>query len=85
MTTKFADPVDPVNCNGWEVSPPKLPLSVYVAAGSPGVMGHEAVPVASVVAVHVSVPLSVKVTGSLGIGGSCWRRSRTPDTVVWSE
>ena len=67
------------------MSPPKLPVSVYVAAGSPGVMVHEAVPVESVVPVQVSVPLRVKVTGSLAIGVFVLLSVSTPDTVVASE
>ena len=60
-------------------------MSVYVAAGSPGVMVHEAVPVASVVAVQVSVPLSWSVTGSPATGALVTESVRTPDTVVASE
>ena len=67
------------------LSPPNEPVSVYVAAGSPGVMEHEAVPVASVVPVQVSVPLSTNVTGSFGTGAFVYASVSTPDTVVASE
>ena len=56
-----------------------------MAAGSPGVMAHEAVPVASVVAVQVSVPLSWKVTGSPAIGALVTESVSTPETVAASE
>ena len=50
------------------VSPPNEPVSVYVPAGSFGVTVQEATPLAFVVAVHVWVPFTVRVTGSLGTG-----------------
>ena len=56
-----------------------------MAAGSPGVREHEAVPVPSVVPVQVSEPLSVKVTGSPAIGRVVMVSWSTPDTVVGSE
>jgi hypothetical protein len=67
-----------------DVSPPNDAVSVYELEGSPGVMTQVAVPVLSVVAVHVSVPLRVKVTGSLTMG---WPLEfvRTAETGVGDE
>ncbi len=48
-------------------------------------IGHEAVPVASVVAVHVSVLFSVRVTDSLAIGALVLASVSTADTEVVSE
>ncbi len=48
-------------------------------------MTHVAVPVSSVVAVHVSEPLSVNVTGSFAIGVSVAESVRTAETGVGVE
>ena len=48
-------------------------------------MTHVAVPVLSVVAVQVSEPLRVKVTGSSGMGVSVVESVRTAETGVGDE
>ena len=48
-------------------------------------MVHVAVPVESVVAVQVSLPLRVNVTGSPEMGALVLPSVSTPDTVVESE
>ena len=49
---------------------------------SPGVTKQLAVPVLSVIPVQVSLPLSMKVTGSLAIGVRVFEFVSTPDTDV---
>ena len=85
MTTKFAEFVAGSSWSGCVVSPAKLPVRVYVAAGSPGVMGQEATPMEFVVPVHVSAPFRVKVTGSPAMGRLVLPSVSTPDTLVASE
>ena len=48
-------------------------------------MTHAAVPVLSLIAVHDSVPLRVKVTGSLGTGVPVVESVKTPETGVGDE
>jgi hypothetical protein len=56
-------------CDSVELwPPPNLPESVYEPPGSVGVTVHKATPFAFVVAVQLSVPFSVSVTGSFATG-----------------
>ncbi len=84
VTTKLAVPFAGVSCKGRVESPAKLPVSEYVPAASLGVMLHVAVPVASVVAVQVSSPFNVNVTGSPGMGALVIESVSTPETDVAS-
>ena len=82
MTTKLAEPFVAMSWSGRVESPAKLAVRVYVAACSPGVMGHVAVPVPSVMAEQVSVPLREKVTFSPGMTALVTVSVSTPETSV---
>ena len=68
-----------------DVSPPNDAVKVYELEGSPGVMTQVAVPVLSVLAVQVSEPLSVKVTGSSTMGVPVFGFVSTAETGVGDE
>ena len=75
-------PLVPSSCGVVVVSPPNDPVSEYVPLGSVGVTEQVATPLALVVPVHVCVPFTVKVTGSLGTGWLVVVFVSVPDTGV---
>ena len=63
------------------VSPANEAVSVYVAAGSFGVMEHDAVPLAVVVALQDCDPFRVRMTGSPGMSAPVIELVSTAETV----
>ena len=83
VTVKFTVAlVVPVSWSGSVASPPKVPVRVYVPAPSGGVAEQVAIPLASVVPVQYTAPLTVKVTGSFAMGALVTASVSVPVTVV---
>jgi hypothetical protein len=85
FTVKVLEVVSDPSGVELDVSPEKEAVKVYELEGSDAVMSQVAVPVASVSAVHVSEPLSVKVTGSLTIAVWVLESVSTAETGVGEE
>ncbi len=82
MTTNVFEPLLANRVGDTVVSPAKVPVRGYVPWPSAGVTEHEAVPVLLVIPVQVSLPLSLKVTGSLAMAADVAELVSTPDTCV---